>query len=137
MASLNRVQLIGNLGRDPEPRYTPNGTAVCTVSLATSSARNDKQSGERIEDTEWHRVVFYGKLAEVVGEHMRKGRSMYLEGRLQTRKWTDRDGVERYATEIVANEMQMLGGGKADGERAATAAPRTPAPAFADEDVPF
>lgn len=139
MASLNRVTLIGNLGRDPEVRYTPNGTAVCNVSLATTNAR---QSGEHGEDTEWHRVVFFGRVAEVIGEHMRKGRSMYVEGRLQTRKWTDKDGIERYATEIVASDMQMLGGGgKPDGGRAAPEAaaplPGQVSKATEADEIPF
>lgn len=92
MASLNKVQLIGNLGRDPELRHTPNGTAVCTVSLATTNAWNDKETHDRVEESEWHRVVFFARLAEVVGEYMKKGRPMYVEGRLQTRKWKDKDG---------------------------------------------
>lgn len=109
MASLNVVHLIGNLGRDPELRYTPNGTAVCTVSLASTNARNDKESGDRVEEAEWHRVVFYSRLAEVVGEYLKKGRSMYVQGRLHTRRWADKDGVEHFATEVIAAEMQMLG----------------------------
>ena len=109
MASLNKVQLIGNLGRDPELRHTPNGTAVCTVSLATTNAWNDKSTNDRVEESEWHRVVFFSRLAEVVGEYMKKGRPMYVEGRLQTRKWQDKDGKDQYSTEIVASEMQMLG----------------------------
>ena len=109
MSSLNKVQLMGNLGGNPEVRYTPNGTAVCTVSLATNSSWKDKESGERREATEWHRVVFFGKLAEVVGEYMKKGRSMYVEGRLRTRKY-DKDGTDVFSTEIVASEMQMIGG---------------------------
>ena len=109
MASVNKVIIVGNLGRDPEVRYTPNGGAVCNVTVATSRARKNKDSGEKTEDTEWHRVVFFDKLAEIAGEYLKKGRSVYVEGRLQTRKWTDKDGVEKYTTEIVATEMQMLG----------------------------
>ncbi len=109
MASVNKVILVGNLGRDPEVRYTPNGSAVCNVTIATSRARKNKDSGEKTEDTEWHRVVFFDKLAEIAGEYLKKGRSVYIEGRLQTRKWTDKDGAEKYTTEIVATEMQMLG----------------------------
>jgi single-strand DNA-binding protein len=110
MASVNKVILVGNLGRDPEVRYTPNGGAVCNVSIATSRQRKNKETNEKSEETEWHRVVFYDRLAEIAGEYLKKGRSVYVEGRLQTRKWTDKDGAEKYSTEIIANEMQMLGG---------------------------
>ena len=109
MASVNKVIIVGNLGRDPEVRYTPNGSAVCNVTVATSRVRKNKDSGEKSEDTEWHRIVFFDKLAEIAGEYLKKGRSVYVEGRLQTRKWTDKDGAEKYTTEIVATEMQMLG----------------------------
>ena len=110
MASVNKVIIVGNLGRDPEVRYTPNGGAVCNVSVATTRAWKNKESGDKNEETEWHRVVFYDRLAEIAGEYLKKGRSVYVEGRLQTRKWTDKDGAEKYSTEIIANEMQMLGG---------------------------
>ena len=110
MASINKVILIGNLGRDPEVRYTPGGSAVCNVSIATSRNWKDKTSGERVEETEWHRVVFYDRMAEVVGEYLKKGRPIYVEGRLKTRKWQDKEGKEQYTTEVVATEMQMLGG---------------------------
>src|SRR4051812_35378115 len=121
MASVNKVIIVGNLGRDPEVRYNPNGGAWCTVSIATSRNWKDKTSGEKVEETEWHRVVFNGKLAEIAGEYLKKGRSVYVEGRLKTRKWTDKDGAEKYSTELIANEMQMLGsregmGGGAGGE---------------------
>ena len=109
MASVNKVILVGNLGRDPETRYSPDGAAITNVSIATTSAWKDKTSGERKEETEWHRVVFYGRLAEIAGEYLKKGRSLYVEGRLKTRKWQDKEGVERYTTEIVADQMQMLG----------------------------
>jgi len=109
MASVNKVILIGNLGRDPEVRYTANGAAICNVTLATSRNWKDKNSGEKMEETEWHRVVFYDRLAEIAGEYLKKGRSCYVEGRLKTRKWQDKDGVEKYTTEIVATDMQMLG----------------------------
>jgi single-strand DNA-binding protein len=109
MASLNKVHLIGNLGRDPEVRYTPNGNAVCNVSIATTRQWKNKDSGERQEETEWHRVVFYDRLAEIAGEYLKKGRPVYVEGRLKTRKWQDKDGKDQYTTEIVANEMQLLG----------------------------
>jgi len=110
MASINKVILIGNLGRDPEVRYTPSGAAVCNVTVATSRSWKDKTSGDKVEETEWHRVVFYDRLAEIAGEYLKKGRSIYVEGRLKTRKWQDKDGVEKYTTEIVAEEMKMLGG---------------------------
>ncbi|MEM6987287.1 MAG: single-stranded DNA-binding protein [Pseudomonadota bacterium] len=106
---INKVILVGNLGADPEVRYMPSGGAVCNVSLATADSWTDKQSGQRQERTEWHRVVFFNRLAEIAGEYLRKGSQVYVEGRLQTRKW-EKDGIERYSTEIVANEMQMLGG---------------------------
>lgn len=106
---VNKVILIGNLGRDPEVRYSPNGSAVANVTLATSESWKDKNSGEKQEKTEWHRVVFFGRLAEIAGEYLKKGSQIYVEGRLQTRKWQDKDGHDRYTTEIVANEMQMLG----------------------------
>jgi single-strand DNA-binding protein len=111
MASLNKVQIIGNLGRDPETRYMPNGDAVTNIAVATTETWKDKSTGEKKEATEWHRITFYRKLAEVVAQYMKKGSSIYVEGRLQTRKWTDKDGVERYTTEIIADTMQMLGSG--------------------------
>ena len=110
MASVNKVILIGNLGRDPEVRYTPNGAAVCNISLATTRNWKNRDSGEKQEETEWHRVVFYDRLAEIAGEYLKKGRPVYVEGRLKTRKWQDKDGVEKYTTEIVAETMQLLGG---------------------------
>ena len=110
MASVNKVTLIGNLGRDPEVRYTPNGAAVCNVSIATTRNWKDKNSGDKVEETEWHRVVFYDRLAEIAGEYLKKGRSVYVEGRLKTRKWQDKDGKDTYTTEIVAEQMQLLGG---------------------------
>ena len=117
MASVNKVILVGNLGRDPEVRYSPDGAAICNVSIATTSTWKDRTSGERREETEWHRVVFYNRLAEIAGEYLRKGRSVYVEGRLKTRKWQDKDtGQDRYATEIVADQMQMLGGREGGGE---------------------
>ena len=109
MASINKVILIGNLGRDPEVRYAPSGSAICNVTLATSRQWKDKNSGDKQEETEWHRVVFYDRLAEIAGEYLKKGRPVYVEGRLKTRKWTDKDGVEKYTTEIVADQMQLLG----------------------------
>jgi single-strand DNA-binding protein len=158
MASVNKVSLVGNLGRDPEVRYTPNGSAVCNVTIATSRVRKNKESGDKTEDTEWHRVVFFDRLAEIAGEYLKKGRSVYVEGRLQTRKWQDKDGVEKYTTEIIATDMQMLGsregmGGGAASEdggyerpapasRPAAAAANRPAAKTAgfsdmDDDIPF
>ena len=115
MASVNKVILIGNLGRDPEVRYTPSGAAVCNVTVATSRTWKNKDSGEKMEETEWHRVIFYDRLAEIAGEYLKKGRSIYVEGRLKTRKWTDKDGVEKYTTEVIAQEMNMLGGREGGG----------------------
>ncbi|XVJ68345.1 MAG: single-stranded DNA-binding protein [Rhizobacter sp.] len=110
MAAINKVILIGNLGKDPEVRYTPNGNAICNVSVATTRSWKDKTSGEKQEETEWHRVVFYDRLAEIAGEYLKKGRPIYVEGRLKTRKWQNKEGQDVYTTEIIANEMQMLGG---------------------------
>lgn len=107
---VNKVILVGNLGQDPEVRYMPNGNAVTNITVATSESWNDKQTGERQDKTEWHRVVMFRKLAEIAGEYLKKGSQVYLEGKLQTRKWQDNNGNDRYTTEIVANEMQMLGG---------------------------
>ena len=109
MASINKVILIGNLGRDPEVRYNPSGAAWCTVSIATTRSWKDKTSGEKVEETEWHRVVFNDRLAEIAGEYLKKGRSVYIEGRLKTRKWQDKEGKDTYTTEIHATDMQMLG----------------------------
>ncbi len=148
---LNKVMLIGNLGADPEVRYSPNGMAVANVRLATNESWRDKESGETQERTEWHRIVFFGRLAEVVKEYLHKGSQIYIEGRLQTRKWQDKDGQDRYTTEIVANDMQMLGArsGTAsfDNAPAAEAEPGTerssakksndPADEDFDDDIPF
>jgi single-strand DNA-binding protein len=134
MASVNKVILIGNLGRDPEVRYAPSGSAICNASIATTRSWKDKTSGERVEETEWHRVVFYDRLAEVAGEYLKKGRSVYVEGRLKTRKWTDKDGAEKYTTEVIASDMTLLGsrndgggaGGGMGGDEGEGAAPRAP-----------
>ena len=122
MASVNKVILIGNLGRDPETRYMPEGGAITNISVATTEKWKDK-TGEMQEKTEWHRVAFFGKLAEIAGEYLKKGSQVYVEGRLQTRKWQDKDGQDKYTTEIVANVMQMLGSrqGMGGGEREASA----------------
>jgi single-strand DNA-binding protein len=117
MASVNKVILVGNLGRDPEVRYLPSGDPVANVTIATSSKYKSK-TGEMVEETEWHRVTFFGKLAEIVGQYLKKGRSVYVEGRIKTRKYTDKDGVEKFATDIIANEMQMLGSREGMGEPA-------------------
>ena len=131
MASVNKVILLGNCGRDPEIRYLPSGQAVANLSIATSSRRKDKNTGESIEETQWHRVTFYDRLAEIVGEYVKKGTQLYVEGRLKYGKYTDPSGVEKYTTDIVANEMQLLGsrqgmGSPSDGDEGA--APRRSAP---------
>ncbi len=149
MASVNKVILIGNLGRDPEVRYMPSGDAMCNLNLATTDTWRDK-SGEKQEKTEWHRVVMFGKQAEIAGEYLKKGSPVYIEGRLQTRKWTDKEGQDRYTTEIVADRMQMLGSRSGGSERmsaqedAAPAAERRPAAAKSggnfddlEDDIPF
>jgi single-strand DNA-binding protein len=158
MASVNKVIIVGNLGRDPETRYTPSGEALTTISVATTDTWRDKASGEKKENTEWHRIVFFGKLAEISGQYLKKGSQVYVEGSLRTRKYTDKDGVEKYATDIRADSMQMLGsrqgmGGGAsmdDGYESAAPAPRQnnapasrpaakPAANFSDmdDDIPF
>lgn len=151
MASVNKVIIVGNLGRDPETRYMPNGDAVCNIAVATTETWKDKNSGEKKEQTEWHRVTMYRKLGEIAGQYLKKGSSVYLEGKLQTRKWTDKEGVERYTTEIIADSMQMLGSGPKssdsndprnykDGAKANQAAGNggfsTP-DNFRDDDIPF
>ena len=156
MASLNKVILIGNLGKDPETRYLPNGDAVTNITLATTDTWKDKSSGEKKEATEWHRVVFFRRLAEIANQYLKKGSQVYSEGSLKTRKWQGQDGQDRYTTEIVADEMKMLGsrqcggggGGSAapyDDEPYAASAPAAKsgsAPAgagggFPDDDIPF
>ena len=132
MASVNKVILIGNLGRDPETRYTADGAAITNITIATSDRWKDKASGEMKESTEWHRVAFFGRLAEIAGEYLKKGRPVYVEGRLRTRKWQDKDGQDRYTTEIVAENMQMLGsregmGGGAPDFEGGSEEPRAPA----------
>ena len=116
MASVNKVIIVGNLGRDPEIRYMPSGDAIANIAVATSYKSKDKNTGEQKELTEWHRISFFGRLAEIVGQYLKKGSSVYVEGRLQTRKYTDKDGVEKYATDIVAENMQMLGGRQGMGD---------------------
>lgn len=143
---INKVILVGNLGKEPEVRFTPEGNAIANIVIATSESWRDKQSGEMQDRTEWHRVVFFGRLAEIVGEYLHKGSKVYLEGALRTRKWTDKDNNERYTTEIVASEMQMLDR-KGEQEMAASQMPSTPtqakqaaaAPAegMDDDDIPF
>ncbi len=154
MASVNKVILIGNLGRDPETRYSPDGAAITNVSVATTSQWKDKGTGEKREETEWHRVAFFGRLAEIAGEYLKKGSPVYIEGRLRTRKWQDKDGQDRYTTEIVADVMQMLGsrqGGGAPSEEEPRTQRSAPKPATAkaakepagggvadmDDDIPF
>lgn len=156
MASVNKVILVGNLGADPETRFMPNGDALANIRLATTESWKDKVTGEKKELTEWHRVVFRSKLAEIVGQYLKKGSAVYIEGRIRTRKWQDKEGQERYTTEIEAREMQMLGGrsgGSAAGGEAeyggsmpsspapsaARGAPAKKAPSFddMDDDIPF
>ena len=144
---VNKVILIGNLGQDPEVRFMPNGAAVANITIATSESWKDKNTGEKKEVTEWHRVVFYRKLAEIVGEYLKKGSKVYIEGKLKTRKWTDKNGVDRWTTEIVSDNMQMLdgrSGGSGSGEPSSNqnAAPQqksAPAPQNNDfdDDIPF
>ncbi len=163
MASVNKVILVGNLGKDPESRYMPNGDAVVNITLATTDTWKDKNSGEKKEATEWHRVVFFRKLAEIAGQYLKKGSQVYIEGSLKTRKWQDKDGQDRYTTEIVADTMQMLGsrqgmgdapsreGGRSSSSYDASAAKPASAPANAsansnaggsgfndfEDDIPF
>ncbi|MDX5445572.1 MAG: single-stranded DNA-binding protein [Zoogloeaceae bacterium] len=145
---INKVILVGNLGKDPEVRYMPSGGAVANVTLATSESWKDKQSGEQKERTEWHNVVFYQRLAEIVGEYLKKGSQIYVEGSLRTRKWQDKNGNDRYTTEIIASEMQMLGGRSGGGSAAYEGGGRSQAaPAGGgdegrfnegfDDDIPF
>ncbi|AYQ27230.1 MULTISPECIES: single-stranded DNA-binding protein [unclassified Polaromonas] len=136
MASVNKVIVVGNLGRDPEMRTFPSGDQVANVTIATTDKWKDKQSGEMKEATEWHRVVFNGRLAEIVGQYLRKGSQVYVEGSLRTRKWTDKDGIEKFTTEIRADQMQMLGsrqgmGGPGGDDGGGYEAPRQSAPARA------
>ncbi len=151
MASLNKVLLIGNLGADPETRYTTSGDAVCNIRLATTDTWRDKASGEQREATEWHRVVFYRRLAEIAGQYLKKGSQVYIEGRIKTRKWQDKDGQERYTTEVEATEMKMLGRREGQGEPVSRDDPFAPAAvvggnanrrppanvADLDDDIPF
>lgn len=115
MASVNKVIIVGNLGRDPEIRYMPSGDAIANIAVATSFRKKDPNTGEQKEFTEWHRVSFFGRLAEIVGQYLKKGSSVYIEGRLQTRKYTDKDGIEKYATDIIAENMQMLNSAQGGG----------------------
>lgn len=149
MASVNKVIIVGNLGRDPETRYMPNGDAVTNVAIATTESWTDKTSGEKKQLTEWNRVTFYRKLAEIAGQYLKKGSQAYVEGRLQTRKWTDKDGVERYTTEIIADSMQMLGNRSGQDQQSnqapenaptqRAAEPSRPTQNFSDmdDDIPF
>jgi single-strand DNA-binding protein len=142
MASVNKVILVGNCGRDPEVRYLPSGQAVANVSVATSSRRKDKNTGESIEETQWHRVTFFDRLAEIAGEYVKKGRPIYVEGRLKYGKFTNKDGVEQNTCDIIATEMQLLGsregmGGPGGGDEDGSHAPRrAPAPAPASRSAP-
>lgn len=158
MASVNKVILIGNLGRDPETRYTADGAAITNITIATSDKWKDKATGEMKESTEWHKVAFFGRLAEIAGEYLKKGRPVYVEGKLRTRKWQDKEGQDRYTTEVIADVMQMLGsregmggGGDFDGAEESRAPARSsaapsparqpakaaPSVAEMDDDIPF
>jgi len=149
---VNKVILIGNLGQDPEVKYMPNGNAVANITVATSESWKDKNTGEQVDKTEWHRVVLFRRLAEIVGEYLKKGSKIYIEGKLQTRKWQDKNGADHWTTEVIANEMQMLdsrGGGSSDfnqsqdapSQSAPQSAPSQAAPAPTnndfDDDIPF
>jgi single-strand DNA-binding protein len=157
---INKVILVGNLGADPETRYTANGGAITTAKVATSESWKDKQTGQQQERTEWHRVKFFGRLGEIAGEYLRKGQQVYIEGSIRTDKYTDKEGIERYATDIIASEMQMLGGRgdgggargggsggdtgergerapRGGGERPAPSRQAPPADDFNDDDIPF
>ena len=159
MASVNKVIIVGNLGRDPETRYMPSGDAMTNIAVATTDKWKDKATGEQKEATEWHRVAFFGKLAEIAGQYLKKGSQVYVEGKLRTRKWTDKGGIEKYSTEIIADSMQMLGsrqgmgggsaamddgnyGGGAPASRPTAPASRGPAKqapnlSDMDDDIPF
>ena len=147
MASVNKVILVGNLGKDPESRVTGSGEAVCTFSIATTESWRDKSSGERKDITEWHKVVAYGKLAEIAGEYLRKGSQVYVEGKIKTRKWQDNNGQDRYTTEINASALTMLGkkvedeGGRQQPKQQGTSSNRhnesAPPPSDLDDDIPF
>lgn len=152
MASVNKVILVGNLGRDPESRYGADGSAIVNVSLATTDTWKDKATGEKKEATEWHRLVFFNRLAEIAGQYLKKGSQIYVEGRLRTRKWQDKDGQERYTTEIVIDQMQMLGSRQGQGEPSYGGGDSAPAPSYGgakpsaakkpsfddmDDDIPF
>ena len=142
---INKVILVGNLGADPETRYMPSGSAVTNLSVATSESWKDKQTGEQKDRTEWHKVVMFDRLAEIAAEYLRKGSQVYIEGKLQTRKWQDRDGNDRWTTEVRANEMQMLGGRGGGGgaapmssdSRPSSSPPPQPGPDDFDDDIPF
>ena len=138
MASVNKVILIGFIGKDPETRYMSNGEAVTNITLATTDTWKDK-NGEKQEKTEWHRVTFYRKLAEIAGEYLKKGKPVYIEGRLETRKWTDKQGIERYTTDIIATDMKMLGSKPAEQAQDKQSARSRPPSGFEDmdDDIPF
>lgn len=134
---INKVILIGHLGADPETRYMPSGSAVTNMRMATTESWRDKTSGEQQERTEWHNVAMFGRLAEIAAEYLRKGSQVYIEGRLRTRKWQDRDGNDRWTTEVIANEMQMLGGRPDAGAPAKVAEAAAGPPPDFDDDIPF
>ena len=149
MASVNKVIILGNIGRDPEVRFSADGAAVCNIPIATSSSWKDKNSGEKREETEWHKVVFYGRLAEIAGEYLKKGKPVYVEGRLKTRKWQNKEGVDQYTTEVIADSLQLLGGREEGSKAPASQQRQAPAPqpqsqrqpaanlADMEDDIPF
>ena len=137
---INKVTLVGNLGKDPEMKYTASGAAICNVTIATSESGKDKQSGEQVEKTEWHRVVAFQRLAEIMGEYLKKGSQVYIEGKLQTRKWQDQNGQDRYTTEVVANDMLMLSGrpeSKSEDKPGFRDKPAVTGKDFEDDGLPF
>ena len=134
---INKVILIGNVGQDPETKYTQDQKAITNISLATSESWKDKNTGEQQERTEWHRVVFFNRLAEIAGEYLKKGSKVYVEGSIRTRKWQDKDGADRWTTEIVAKEMQMLGGETTTQAESHQAQPAPSMPAYDDDSIPF
>jgi single-strand DNA-binding protein len=144
MASVNKAIIVGNLGKDPEVRYTASGEAIANITVATSDTWKDKETGEKKEATEWHRISFFGKLAEIAGEYLKKGSSVYIEGSIRTRKWTDKENIERYTTEIRGDQMKMLGSRPAESDRSPPEDKRAPAsdkpkPSFDDlgDEIPF
>ena len=137
MNGINKAIIVGRLGSDPETRHMPSGEAVTNLSIATSESWKDKQTGEKKEKTEWHRVAAFGRLAEIMAEWLKKGSLIYIEGKIRTRKWQDKDGADRYSTEIIADQMQMLGGGKESPQKPASKPEKVQEPEQFDDEIPF